>query len=137
MTYVAQTGCTLQVRMKEHMQAFTNSDAMDSALADRAINNQSQNCFGRGRSPAWLQINICINVALSKPAYPLTTSTNKWRSQSFSHCRGLRQTDQSMFFVFISMSSVLLFVIMPPSIAHFWYWFVYKWSLSAHFVKTH
>ena len=33
MMYVVQTGCTLQVRMKEHMQAFTNIDAMTSALS--------------------------------------------------------------------------------------------------------
>ena len=37
MTYVGQTGRTLQVRKKEHMRALTNSDAMTSALAEHAM----------------------------------------------------------------------------------------------------
>ena len=39
MTYVGQTGRTLQICIKEHMQAFTSSDAIASALAEHAINN--------------------------------------------------------------------------------------------------
>ena len=39
MMYVGQTECTLQVHMKEHMQAFTNPDAMTSALGEHAMNN--------------------------------------------------------------------------------------------------
>ena len=39
MTYIAQTGRTLQVCMKEHMRAFTNFDVMASALAEHAMNN--------------------------------------------------------------------------------------------------
>ena len=37
MMYVIQTGCTLQVHKKEHMQALTNSDAMILALANHAV----------------------------------------------------------------------------------------------------
>ena len=36
MMYVGQTGYTLQVRKKEHIQALSNSDAMTSALAEHA-----------------------------------------------------------------------------------------------------
>lgn len=39
MMYVGQTGRTLQIRMKKHMWAFTNSDAIASALAEHTMDN--------------------------------------------------------------------------------------------------
>ena len=37
MTYVSQTGRTLQVRRKEHLRALTNADPQTSALAEHAL----------------------------------------------------------------------------------------------------
>ena len=42
MTYVGQTGRTLQVPKKEHMRALTNSDAMTSALAEHAMDTKHE-----------------------------------------------------------------------------------------------
>ena len=37
MTYVGQTGRTLQVRMVEHLKALMNADPQTSALAEHAL----------------------------------------------------------------------------------------------------
>ena len=42
MTYVGQTGRTLQLHKKEHMQALTNFDAMSSALAEHAMDTMHE-----------------------------------------------------------------------------------------------
>ena len=39
MSYIGETGRTLQLRIKEHRRALTNGDPCMSALAEHAINN--------------------------------------------------------------------------------------------------
>ena len=39
MSYIGETGRTLQLRIKEHRRALTNSDPCISALAEHAINH--------------------------------------------------------------------------------------------------
>ena len=39
MSYVGETGRTLQLRIKEHRRALTNGDPCMSALAEHAINH--------------------------------------------------------------------------------------------------
>ena len=42
MTNVGQTGCTIQVRRKEHLRALTNADPQTSALAEHALTHHHE-----------------------------------------------------------------------------------------------
>ena len=84
MTYVAQTGRTPQVRMKENLRAFTNSDAMASALAMDAMNNHHRIAWEEAEVLHNFQSMSASVLCYQSWAYPLTTSTDQQRKPVFS-----------------------------------------------------